>query len=168
MGRPMLSDRPSGFRYSFSRLSLPFLKMNRRARALYVILLSEEMVPTLTFSPNCVNHRNAGAAVPDPHSDDIHSVRVLGEDDDEMQQRRQRHVSKTSRRQRAPRVVGGGYRTPRRLRPLPPSLPSICFEPKANCRRQRQSSSKREATFNLSSSLFHHSGFLMTGGKDAS
>ena len=49
-------------------------------------------------------------------------------------------------------------------RPLPPSLPSICFEPKANCRRQRQSSSKREATFNLSSSLFHHSGFLMTGG----
>ena len=50
-------------------------------------------------------------------------------------------------------------------RPLPPSLPSICFEPKANCRRQRQSSSKREATFNLSSSLFHHSGFLMTGGR---
>ena len=129
MGRPMLSDRPSGFRYSFSRLSLAFLKMNRRARALYVILLSEEMVPTLTFSPNCVNHRNAAAAaaaaVPDPHSDDIQSVRVLGEDDDEMQQRRQRHVSKTSRRQRAPRVVGGGYRTPRRggCRAAPPSVP---------------------------------------------
>ena len=132
MGRPMLSDRPSGFRYSFSRLSLAFLKMNRRARALYVILLSEEMVPTLTFSPNCVNHRNAAAAaaaaVPDPHSDDIQSVRVLGEDDDEMQQRRQRHVSKTSRRQRAPRVASWGEGTvplgaAAAGRPLPPSLP---------------------------------------------
>ena len=50
---------------------------------------------------------------------------------------------------------------PRRA-PLPPSFPAIGFEPKANCRRQRQSSSKRRRLTCRLLSLFRLSGFRMT------
>ena len=45
-----------------SPVSLPFLKMNRRA--ILVILLSEEMSATLTFYPNCVSQSSRRRASP--------------------------------------------------------------------------------------------------------